>query len=142
MSIIATYDFNDSTAQYKRFASLAVDYVDNPGMAKAPVAQIPLENFYRLLEMFRYDAFSDEPHCGVLELDVHSDDPEASTRTGWESQIVEALNVAVNSTFASKNEAINEMEDVLRQLVRNASLEAPKQAPARQFLSRFITALD
>lgn len=141
MSIIASYDFNDSTAQYKRFASLAVNYVDNPAMAKAPIAQIPLENFYRLLEMFRYDAFSDEPHCGVLELDAHNED-EAGSRTGWESQIVGALNAAVNGTFASKNEAINEMEEVLRQLVRNASLDEPRQAPAKQFLSRFITALD
>lgn len=142
MSIIASYDFNDSTAQYKRFASLAVNYVDNPAMAKAPIAQIPLENFYRLLEMFRYDAFSDEPHCGVLEVNAHNDDEEASSRSGWQDQIVQALNAATDSTFASKNEAINEMEDVLRQLVRSASLEAPKQAPAKQFLSRFITALD
>jgi hypothetical protein len=60
MSIISSYDVDSSAALTKRFAALATTYVDDPTVAKSDTAKVPLENLFRILEMFRYDAFADE----------------------------------------------------------------------------------
>ena len=66
MSIISSFETDKSGLLYKRFATLASSYFDRPAVAKSPSAQVPLENLFRLLEMYRYDSFSDESRRGVL----------------------------------------------------------------------------
>ena len=92
MSIISVYETDNSGLLYERFASLAVSYLDSPIEAVKPAAQIPLENLFRLLEMYKYDAFSDESRSGILAVDsnnVFHSLPE--NNIPWHGEIKNAL---------------------------------------------------
>lgn len=144
MSIISFYKTDDSNALYKRFASLACSYVDQPEIASTPVAQIPLENLFRLFEMYRYDAFVDENRRGVLALDSFNEELTPSMhQISWHTDIEKALSTAINNTFVqhSKEEAIDELEGVLQHLANQSNLTADKQVHAKQFFKSFITEL-
>lgn len=141
MSIVAELDFKDNATQYKRFAFLTREYVEDPKSAKEDIAKIPLENFFRLLEMYRYNAFTNNVHRGVLDFD--SEMPSYfNKKPVWHEPIKAALETAVSEAYESKEVAIKEMEDVLRQLVRTATLDGPKVQPAKLFLNKFIQALE
>lgn len=142
MSIIADFDFDDNAYQYKRFAILTCSYVEKPETAKEDIAKIPLENFFRLLEMYRYDSFSESMHCGVLDLDNPvTFETEFLSEASWEKMVVTALDTASNEAYQSKDQAIDEMENVLRQLVRKHTLDDQVAKPAKKFLDNFIKAI-
>lgn len=141
MSIVSGYEFDNSAALAKRFASLARGYFDNPSIAKDASAHVPLENLYRMLEMYRYDSFEDESRRGVLALQgleaTLSDLPGSSP---WHAPIETALARAVNTAFGSvkKDEAIDQLEGSLRWLITGES--GPDDATlqkAREFFETF-----
>ena len=71
MSITSSFRVDDSATLAKQFALLTAGYVDNPPNTEAdPSTLVPLENVFRLLEMFRYDAFADENREGVLAMNA------------------------------------------------------------------------
>ena len=142
MSIMSTYEFDDSNILYKQFAVLANSYVDNPPEpSKLRVAQVPLENLYRLFEMFRFDAFADDEHCGVLDIDPVDYNP--THEVAWHTDIKTALENAFTQTFGEKPilEAISEMEDVLKHLSVRQQLIEDKKVNAKNFFSNFIREL-
>ena len=129
----------------KRFASLASAYLETPSQAQSPAAKIPLENMFRLLQMFRYDAFSDEPRSGVLELTPLRDLNERfALGTDWHTHIGVALDVAFKDVFhgSSKDEAVGEVQSALSWLVTNSN-EPPESVRirAKAFFERFATSL-
>jgi len=91
--------------------------------------------------MYRYNAFTNNVHRGVLDFDADLASYN-DKKTVWYEQIKAALEQAVKEVYESKEVAIQEMEDVLRQLVRSATLDDPKAKPAKLFLNTFIKALD
>lgn len=101
------------------------------------IAQIPLENLYRLLEMYRFDAFADDNHSGVLDLDnvdhmIAEDNP-------WHTDIKSALTNAFNHAFGKYSEdVIDEMEDVLTQISLNKPVVDGKKDNAKKFFNQFI----
>lgn len=118
MSVAYLLQSDQSAPLAKRFAHLAFGYFDQPEVAQKPDARIPLENLFRLLEMYRYEAFSDEPSGGIANLD-HLEVPlELQGRDAWHIQIRQALIAAFNASFGQtpKENAIGEVQAVLRWL--------------------------
>jgi hypothetical protein len=143
MSIISVCESDNSDALYKRYASLASMYLDSPDMLKQPSTLIPLENIYRLLEMYRYDAFSDESRAGILAISTaekHASIP--STDKPWQENVVNALNSATEKSYSGKEEAVNDLEETLRLLSANKKIETAGVSRAKEFFSKFIEGLD
>jgi hypothetical protein len=138
MSIISGYEMDNSPALAKRFASIARTLFDHKAVADREA--VPLENLYRLLEMFRYGSFADDQHRGVLALeglDAHPMGPlEASP---WHNSIETALQAALTETFgnAKKDEAIDQLQAGISGLVRGEDIPEQVAIRAKGFFAAF-----
>jgi hypothetical protein len=145
MSIISTVEIDNSPALAKRFAALTAMYIDNPEEAKSEKAKIPLENLFRILEMFRYNAFADESRRGVLALEGFNQrfTPRAKDGSNWHASISAALEKAFSATFDTtpKDKAIDELQAGLRGLASNGKLPDLQAKGLKRFLSTFETTL-
>ncbi len=146
MSIISVYETDKSDILYKRYASLASTYLDEPKTAKIPIAQVPLENLYRLFEMFRYGAFADQNRSGVLAVGKIGNNISLShTKEEWHTKIEQALSNAINDAYVgeSKDQAIDKLESILKWLVSESTInnDPEAQAQAKIFFERFIVEL-
>lgn len=146
MSILAVYEPDQSNALCKQFATLTSSYLDHPEQAKALSARVPLENLYRLLEMYRYDAFSDVNRRGVLALERQED--QFSTRFSdapWHTDIQSAINAAVDEAYAgvAKTAAVQELQEAIRWLANQkvGAADQTKIAKAKTFFTKFLTEL-
>lgn len=141
MSIISSFHVDDSAALAKQFASLTAAYIDNPPDTKAdPAALVPLENVFRLLEMFRYDAFGDESRGGVLAMDTQDQMYQMQFETKpWHEHILQALQIALLQAYGAqpKEAAIEELQGGLRDLVKSHSVSQAVANRAKTFLSAF-----
>ncbi len=139
MSIMSAFRQDDSSAMYKRFAYLVATYVDQPEVAVTPVAQIPLENIFRLLEMYRYDAFKDENRSGVLASRSFSGKSMPRQSKAWHINIQQALTQSLNNVFGNvpSNQAIDELENVLRGLANDQPVSKQQQTHAKDFFNNF-----
>ena len=139
MSITSSFRVDDSTALAKQFASMAAGYVDNPPNTEAdPAALVPLENVFRLLEMFRYDAFADESREGVLAMNAPDQIYRVRVETKpWHEQIAQALQTALQQAYVGKPKeaAIDELQDGIRELVMSHPLDANVANRARTFFT-------
>ena len=145
MSITSSFRVDDSTELAKQFASIAAGYIDNPpDTEEDPAALVPLENVFRLLEMFRYDAFSDESREGVLAMNAPDQIYRMRVETKpWHEQIVQALEVALQQTYGNqaKEAAIEELQGGIRELVRRHALETSVAKRAKTFFTALHTQL-
>jgi hypothetical protein len=145
MSITSSFRVDDSTALAKQFASMAAGYVDNPPKTEEdPTALVPLENVFRLLEMFRYDAFADESREGVLAMDAPDQIYRMRVETKpWHEQIAQALQTALQQAYASqpKEAAIDELQEGIRELVKSRPLDANVANRAKTFFTALHTQL-
>lgn len=141
MSIASSYEFDNSAAVAKRFASLALGYFDNPSVAKDATAHVSLENLYRMLEMFRYGSFDDESRRGVLALQgIENKHKYPLSSSPWHAFIEGALERAVNVSFGNniqKDAAIDELEGSLRWLITGAN--GPDDATLKRARAFFQT---
>lgn len=147
MSIISVYETDKSDILYKRFATLASTYLDEPEAVKTPTAQVPLENLYRLFEMFRYDAFADQNRSGILAINKITKTSPISVQEEWHTKIKQALSKALDIAYkgCQKDEAIDEIEAVLKGLANNEDTgngDSNLQEQAKIFFKRFIEELD
>jgi hypothetical protein len=147
MSIISVYETDKSNILYKRFASLASSYIDEPETAKAPTAQVPLENLYRLFEMFRYNAFSDQNRSGILAVDKISNNISFNpAQEEWHTKIEQALSNALSNVYKDepKNVAIDKLENVLKWLANESTVndDLDSQIQAKIFFERFVDELN
>ncbi|HWG75797.1 MAG TPA: hypothetical protein VN660_03290 [Steroidobacteraceae bacterium] len=144
MSVAYVLQTDQSAPLAKRFAHLAFGYFDHLEAAQKPDAKIPLENLFRLLEMYRHEAFSDEPSGGIANLD-HLELPlELQSRDAWHIQIRQALVSAFDATFGQtpKDRAIGEVQGVLRWLSSGKNEPAGNAvATTRDFLRQFELSL-
>lgn len=132
MSIISIHAQDTSNFLCKRFAALASQYFDAPDDAHTPTAQVPLENLFRLLEMFRNNTFSDERRGGVLALESLDATPSSfDDDNSWQADIEQALHHSIATAFdagVSEQVAAEELQGSLRWLVTGREL--PNQAAA------------
>lgn len=148
MSIISVYETDKSDILYKRFALLASTYLDEPETAKTPTAQVPLENLYRLLEMFRYDAFADQNRSGILAVDkITNNISFGHAQEAWHTKIEKALSNAMNKVYQGepKDIAIDKLESVLKKLTSERAINSGDSASltqAKNFFERFVEELN
>lgn len=144
MSIISVYESDMSDALYKRFAVLASSYLDSPKKANCSAAHIPLENLFRLLEMYRYDAFSDESRAGILAVENRKEQVVArSSKAAWHTNVENALNKVMLDMFAdvSKEKAVDDLEETLRLLTKNEEIKPGNKKKAQEFFKKFVEEL-
>lgn len=123
MSTISLSGLDQSDFLCKRFAYLASSYFDRPEEARTPGATVPLENLFRLLQMFRYKAFADERRSGILAIQAPVDQHTIGINgENWHTKIESALRGALNDTFAGipDEQAIAEIQSALRWLATNS----------------------
>lgn len=141
MSIISSFHVDDSAALAKQFAALTATYIDHPPDTKAdPATLVPLENVFRLLEMFRYNAYGDESRGGVLAMDTPNELYQMQLEAKpWQEGIVQALENALQQAYGAvqKEAAIDELQGSLRQLVSSHVPEHDAAARAKTFLNTF-----
>jgi hypothetical protein len=147
MSIVSIEVEDMSNYLCKRFATLATSYFDHPAEARSAAAQVPLENLFRVLEMFRNDTFSDETRKGVLALD----NPIALTvrepqENNWHEQIERAVNDSIVATFGqgiSQKDAASELQGTLRRLATDDRFPAgdPAATRAKTFFNQLSVSL-
>lgn len=135
MSIVSIHEEDKSNYLCKRFASLAASYLEHPSADLSPSAHIPLENLFRVLEMFRTDTFSDERPRGVLALEEPNRLPLIPT-TGepWHVEIKSAVHRSIIAAFGQQTaeaEAISELQGTLRQLAQSGGIQPGNAAATR-----------
>lgn len=145
MSIISAYEIDKSDYLYKRFASLASVFLERPKEVKATDAEVPLENIFRLLEMYRYSAFSDECRSGILSNEQISDHIDVAKQDeNWSMNIEQAVNNAISNVYGqtSKDEAIDDLEETIRRLMNKDDIDQNSLTNAKSFFIKFSQELD
>ena len=145
MSTISLIDIAQSDGLARRFADLAAGYFDEPNEARTAAAKIPLENLFRMLQMFRYDAFSDEPRSGILELQGFGDQTYiVKSEELWHSKLQAAIGTALGEVFAGvpREEAVAQLQSTLTWLAtKEDPLPAEDRMRSKAFMERFRVAL-
>jgi hypothetical protein len=140
MSVAYSLQPDQSAPLAKRFAHLASSYFDQPENAKKPDARVPLENLFRILEMRRYEAFSDEPSGGIVSLEQIKSPLELQQQEPWHIGIKDALDEAMTGSFGETPpaEAIQQIQAVLRWLASGKNVPSDATiATTRDFLRLF-----
>lgn len=143
MSTISLHHQDFSDALYRRFAILASEYFDDPAEAKKPGASVPLENLFRLLQMYRYNAFADERRNGVLALGGIGEQPTFSAEEdSWHTKIEAAMGTALANAFNGlpKEDAIPQLQSALTWLVMEPTI-APVDENVRLRAKTFLDQL-
>lgn len=137
MSITSSFRVDDSTALAKQFALMAASYVDNPPNTDAdPASRVPLENVFRLLEMFKYDAFADESREGVLAMNTPDQLYQMRVEIKpWHGQIANALQTALTQAYNGQatETAIDELQGGIRNLVHRHPMDNDVACRAKTF---------
>jgi hypothetical protein len=143
MAIMSSYRPDNSSARYKRFAQMAYTCAIEPKSTKKYDNQIPLESLFRLLEMYRYNAFKDDAHSGVLALRSASEIRHHPVANAWHLSIKQALDETFNEVFEgkSKDEAVRELETILYLMSNRKQLTAEQKDQAADFFRLFSEAL-
>lgn len=145
MSITSSFRMDDSTALAKQYAEMTAEYIENPpNVDSDPTALVPLENVFRLLEMFRYEAFADERREGVLAMNSPNQIYQMRIETKpWHESIEGALRKALDKVYTDrpKDLAIDELQGGIRNLVNNQPPDADMVSRAKEFFTTVHTQL-
>lgn len=144
MSVTSAYNTDRSGVLAKRYAILAADFFDHPEQALSSTARVPLENLFRILEMYRHGAFSDDHRLGILTMVSQSSNYSVEPREeAWHSEIEAAINVAMTEAFAeaSREDAVQSLQRSLRSLARPSLPQAEGRESAKLFFRKFSEAL-
>ena len=140
MSIISIHSGDNSDSVAKEFATKVADYMDNSGNADAPKPMIPLENIFRLLEMFRCDSYADEPWSGVLVMGDHEPKAVLERKSGyWNDKITVALRSSLNDVYPGtpKDQVVDQLQDCIRKLAKGLPVSRAESQNAQVFFNRF-----
>lgn len=140
MSIISIHSSDNSNSVAKEFASIVADYMDDNDNAAAQKSMVPLENLYRLLEMFRCDSYADEPRSGVLVLGDHEPKAALERKPGyWNDKITVALRGSLSEVYPGtpKDQALDQLQDCIRTVAKGLPLPQAQSQRAQVFFNRF-----
>lgn len=147
MSVMSVQPTDNSNFLCKRFAAEASSMFEAPATAEALTARVPLENLFRVLEMFRARNFRDETRKGVLALETAAASETISFEDkAWYEQIETALADSIHSTFGSQcpeKEATIELQSALRWLATKRAIANQDEVVgrAKQFFSTLSASL-
>lgn len=122
MSIFSYPEVDDSKVLYKQM----IGYITGEKKANSKLMEIPLANIFRLMEMYRYDAYYD------------------GTRDDWHIPIVKGLDLAkvkVFGMFAQKHVCVDAIESSLRKIANKDSLPDSERTQLNDFLNTFKDAI-
>lgn len=122
MTIFSKQTLGNQGVRYKQMVKRITGEI--PSTHK--LLEIPLENIFRLLEMYRYGAYYD------------------GTRDNWHIQIVKGLDLAkvkVFGMFAQKHTCVDVIEESLRKIANKDSLSKPERTQINDFLNTFKDAI-
>src|SRR6266851_6254694 len=148
MALISMYERDNSRTVYRILADQAVKYFDNPSTRDDE--KIPLVNLARLLERYRYDAFSDYAPLGVLEvLNPKNDSVSTESRapTNQIEDVVRALEASHARVYGqiSKDDLVQTLQGLLAKLAASSTLNEPdtkrELEKARKFFVAFAEGL-
>lgn len=146
MSTISLHHHDYSDALCKRFAYLTSTYMEAPEQARKAEAHVPLENLFRLLQMFRYESFEDSERPGILASRAFAPRDLHITERPWHHRIEAALHTALVDVFGTdtpKDAAIEEIQASLRWLATNSEPPPPEvRDRSRAFMGKLISALE
>jgi len=140
VSIISQNYVDDSNLIAKRFASIVATYFEGATEVRDGSARVPLENLYRILEMYRFDAYRDEDRKGVLALHVSESRYDRSRNNeNWQAGIAAALSQSLEAFYRNvpKETAIAELQESLRSVARGQPLPPDQSRKAHGFFERF-----
>lgn len=147
MSVIAIQPGDKSNFLCKQFAAEASSMFDKPDDAQTIAARVPLENLFRVLDMFQSRNFIDETRRGVLALEL-TGNPEAAVgqEEPWHKQIESAVTASIHETYGDavpEKEAAVELQRALRWLATKKDIENRDQviSRAKRFFSSLSNAL-
>ena len=122
MTIFSPPQIDDSAVLYKQF----VRYLTGERQIESRLLQIPLENLFRLMEMYRYDAYYD------------------GTRDNWHIPIVKGLDLArvkVFGMFTQKQICVDAIESTLKKMANNRNVTDAERTQLNDFLNTFKDAI-
>jgi len=146
MTIVSIQSDDKSNFLCKRFAMLASSFFDDPKFTLTPTAQVPLENLFRVLEMFYNDSFSDENRRGVLALESPNSLAYSPIRdNSWHTEIESAVRASIAESFGQsfpEKDAARELQSTLRTLiVDGAARDQAASNRAKKFFVRLGNSL-
>ena len=137
MTLLSMYKRDDSRIVYRILADQAVKYFENP--ARNPDSKILFANLARLLERYRYDAFSYDIAPGILEVFKNENRSQRPEYVGFAGKVsldvipaLEAAHANVDNTL-SKEDLVQLLKDVLTQL---ATAEIPHDAGSQEKMAK------
>ncbi len=141
MTLLSMYKRDDSRTVYRILADQAVKHFENP--AHNPDSKILFANLARLLERYRYDAFSYDVAPGILEVFKNESRSQRPEYVGFAGKAPLDVIPALESAHAhvydtlSKEDLVQLLKDVLTQLATAEIPDDPgsqeKLAKAREF---------
>lgn len=144
MSIFSRFKSDNSDLLARRFAELATKYFDDPSSAQGATAEIALENLFRILEVFRYRAYSDENRKGILAMGKASlTRPSLTNVHPWHTKIENALAQSLNEVYHDEEEsfAIMRLQNALRDVTEVKEPKGGMFAREKSFFKSFEAAL-
>lgn len=124
MALISMYERDNSRTVYRILAESAVKCLDDPQLCTQE--KIPLTNLARLLERYRYDAFSDHVALGVLEVFRSKNTSSESSRSVRHMEgVIAALEAAHAHVYGNlpKDDLVQTLQAVLSKLASSSTLD-------------------
>lgn len=140
MSIISTMRTDDSSAMARRLTKMALRYLNDPKSIDQDILGVPLENLFRLSEMFRQSTYADQPRMGVVAVGEAADGPADFLQDieSWSSPIDHALDKAFREAYGARtDEEIKTFQLSLRDIALRKELGQDSNRQLRTFLETF-----
>ena len=140
MTLVPAFFSKEASALLTRDLALHAEKVfATPAQAVAD--EVSLQNIYRLLEMYRFNAFVGYSPRGVLEVRELRRRPEISPADG--EMLKRALDSAKAAVFPddNKQDVVRRLEQLVSALAEQAALDPSERQRARQFFQEIATAL-
>jgi transposase-like protein len=135
MSLLSMYRRDDSRAVYRILAEQAIKHLDQPTAARE--SKILFTNIARLLERYRYDAFSYDVAPGILEVFNRKSDAQYTNYGSSDKtlDVISALEAAHARVYGgiSKDALVESLEQSLTQL---ATAHVPDDQETKDHLAK------
>ncbi len=142
MSLITMIELDDSKTLCGLLATKTLECLNRvPHPTPAETELVMLTNIFRILQMYRYDTFSDYSPQGILDA-IESDTrlPVAGVPKPWFVDVKQALDAALQSVNAAnkpKERVIEDVQGVLTEIAEGNQPDPLLAGQAKQFFQEF-----
>lgn len=136
MSIMSADTSDYSNYFYTRFATIIISVLKKYPDPIKDIDKIPLSGIYRLLEMYKYNAYADDDHVGVTDLRGTRKRKRRRIKD-WQSSVVYALDIAFS--VALPNLGKEDQIYLVQELVHYLEYGLPVREESRNSCLLFFT---